>query len=108
MAKRLNLLNFTYTAVGIAAAAGISYYVWRRLRARGEAAATEGMQGTQDNLMDIRRSTRKAGRAVKDTATQVGKTVKRGAQDVGEAFADANSSGKAMVEQESSGYKSTY
>jgi hypothetical protein len=123
MAKRLNTVNFVYTAIGLAVAGGIGYYVYTRLRNRrigqdfgGQTGGTQGItQGsgfgqadTQDNLMELRRSTRKAGRAVKDAATGVGKSVKRGATDVGEAFEDASSSGKALIEQESSGYKSTY
>lgn len=89
---RLTLVNFVYTTVGIGVAAGIGYYVWRSLRNRRIA--------EEDNLMEIRRATRKAGRAVKDSAQQVGKSVKRGASDVGEAFEDATSSGKPLFEQE--------
>jgi hypothetical protein len=92
MARRLNTMNFVYTAVGLGIAAGIGYYVFRRLRNRSIA--------EEDNLMELRRSSRKAGRAVKDTASQVGKTVKRGASDVGEAFEDATSSGKPLFEQD--------
>lgn len=117
MAKRLTTVNFVYTAIGLAVAGGIGYYVYTRLRNRridggfetqasfGQAA---GKADSQDNLMELRRSTRKAGRAAKDTAAGIGKSVKRGAADVGEAFEDASSSGKALIEQESTGYKSTY
>lgn len=117
MAKRLNTVNFVYTAIGLAVAGGIGYYVYTRLRNRriGSEFETQGSfaQGTsqgdtQDNLMELRRSTRKAGRAVKDTAAGIGKSVKRGASDVGEAFEDASSSGKALIEQESTGYKTGY
>jgi hypothetical protein len=99
MAKRLSILNVTYTLVGFAVAGAVGYYTWRALRSRSEAAE-------QESLMDIRRSTRKAGRAVKDTATQVGKTLKRGAEDVGEAVEDASASGRALIEQDSTGYGS--
>jgi hypothetical protein len=96
MARRLNTVNFVYTTIGLGVAAGIGYYVFRALRNRRIA--------EEDNLMELRRSTRKAGRAVKDTAAQVGKSVKRGASDVGEAFEDASSSGKALLEQDATGY----
>jgi hypothetical protein len=90
---RLNALNFVYTAVGLAIAGGVTYYVYRRIRNR----RFEGAEGTNESLMDIRRSSRKAGRAIKDTGAQIGKTVKRGASDVGESFADATSSGKELL-----------
>jgi uncharacterized membrane protein YccC len=108
MARRLNTLNFVYTAVGIAVAAGAGYYAWRALRNRRLQPTTEPASATgQDNLMDIRRATRKAGRAVKDTAKQVGKSLKRGAQDTTEAFQDASSSGEALIEQDSTGYSTS-
>ena len=94
---RLNTVNFVYTTIGIGVAAGVGYLVWRQLRNRG---ATK----TEDSLMDFRRSTRKAGRAVKDTAQQIGKSVKRGAKDTTEAFEDASSSGQPLIEQDSTGY----
>ena len=100
---RLSLLNVSYSIVGLAVAGGIAYYVWRTVKNRQVERGAE-----EDRLMEIRRSTRKAGRAAKDTAHQVGKDVKRGAEDVGEAFEDATSSGKALIEQESTGFKSTY
>lgn len=87
---RLNTVNFVYTTIGLAVAGGIGYAVWRRLRNRR-------LDRSEDTLMDIRRQSRKAGRAVKDTASQVGKTVKRGASDVGESFEDATSSGKELL-----------
>jgi hypothetical protein len=96
---RLNTVNFVYTSIGIGIAAGVGYLVWRRLRNRRLANAE-----AQDNLMDIRRSTRKAGRAVKDTAAQVGKSVKRGVNDAREAFEDASSSGQPLIEQDATGY----
>lgn len=121
MAKRLNTVNFVYTAIGLAVAGGIGYYVYTRLRNRrlgrdfeAQSSFGEGIgagEGTQDNLMELRRSTRKAGRAVKDAASGVGKSVKRGASDVGEAFEDATSSGKALVQESASGntgYGKTY
>lgn len=101
--QRLSLVNISYSIVGLAVAGGIGYYVYRALKDRSAARGAE-----EDRLMELRRSSRKAGRAVKDTAAQVGKTVKRGAEDVGEAFEDASSSGKALIEQESSGFKSAY
>jgi hypothetical protein len=97
---RLNTLNFVYTAVGLAVASGIGYYVYRRIRNRRfESGAEEtGLQGrSEESLMDLRRSSRKAGRAIKDTGSQIGKTVKRGASDVGESFEDATSSGKELL-----------
>ena len=97
MARRLNTLNFVYTAIGLGVAAGAGYLVWRQLRNR------RAIQN-EDNLMDFRRATRKAGRAVKDTAQQIGKSVKRGAKDTTEAFEDASSSGQPLVSQESAGY----
>lgn len=98
MAKpRLNTLNFVYTTVGIGVAAGVGYLVWRQLRNRR---ATAG----EDNLMEVRRATRKAGRAIKDTAQQVGKSVKRGAKDTTEAFEDASSSGQPLLEKDTAGY----
>ncbi len=66
---RLNTLNFVYTAIGL----GIAD------------------DGTKDSLMDVRRSSRKAGRAIKDAVQQVGKAVQRGANDVGEALDEASS-----------------
>jgi hypothetical protein len=93
---RLNALNFVYTAVGLAIAGGVGYYVYRRIRSRRFESEETGA-GREESLMDIRRSTRKAGRAIKDTGSQVGKTVKRGAADVGESFADATSSGKELL-----------
>ena len=101
--QRLSLVNISYSLVGLAVAGGIGYYVYRTLKNRS---AERGIE--EDRLMEIRRSTRKAGRAVKDTTRQVGKDVKRGAEDVGEAFEDATSSSKALIEQESTGFKSTY
>ena len=98
MARRLNTLNFVYTAIGIGVAAGAGYYLYRRMRNRPVDAET------QDSLMDFRRSTRKAGRAVKDTAQQIGKTVKRGVKDTTEAFEDATSSGQPLIEQDATGY----
>lgn len=121
MAKqRLNAVNFVYTAVGLAVAAGVGYYAWRRLRARrmgtggdeGAHAGTEG-HGThaegqgEDSLMDLRRQTRKAGRAIHDTGSQVGKAVRRGASDVGESFEDANSSGKELLADAAGGATGT-
>lgn len=104
MAKpRLSLLNIGYSIVGLAVAGGIGFYVYRTLRERR---AERGIE--EDRLLELRRSTRKAGRAVKDTAAQVGKNVKRGAEDVGEAFEDAASDGKALIEQETRGFKSGY
>ena len=100
---KLSLLNITYSLVGLAVATGVGIYVYRVIQERRVERGEE-----EDRLMEIRRSTRKAGRAVKDTARQVGKTVKRGASDVGEAFEDASSSGKALIEQESTGFKSSY
>lgn len=97
---RLNTLNFVYTAIGVGVAAGVGYFVWRQLRNRRAAATGRG----DDNLMDYRRTTRKAGRAVKDAAQQVGKAVKRGAKDTAEAFEDASSSGQPLIEQDSTGY----
>jgi hypothetical protein len=95
---RLNTLNFVYTAVGLAVAGGIGYYVYRRLRnSRFESGAEGSGVQSEDALMDLRRSSRKAGRAIKDTGAQIGKTVKRGASDVGESFADATSSGKELL-----------
>ena len=96
---RLNAVNFVYTAVGLAVAGGITWYVYRRLRNRRfESDAMEGQaESPQDHLMGLRRSTRKAGRAIKDTGSQIGKTVKRGASDVGESFEDATSSGKELL-----------
>lgn len=94
---RLNTVNFVYTTVGIGIAAGVGYLVWRQLQKRRAG-------HTDDNLMDFRRATRKAGRAVKDTAQQVGKSVKRGASDATEAFEDASSSGQPLLEQDSTGY----
>src|SRR5688572_13805095 len=99
---RLSLLNISYSIVGLAVAGAIGYYVWRAVKDRHAARGVE-----EDRLMDIRRSSRKAGRAVKDTGRQVGKAVQRGAEDVGEAFEDATSSGKALIEQESTGFKSS-
>lgn len=100
---RISLLNITYSVVGLAVAGGIAYYVYRRVSA---SRAEQGLE--EDRLMELRRASRKAGRAVKDTGSQVGKAVKRGASDVGEAFEDASSSGKALIEQETSGFKSAY
>lgn len=97
MARRLNTLNFVYTTVGLGVAAGVGYLVWRQLRNRRAGR-------TEDNLMDFRRTTRKAGRAIKDTTQQIGKTVKRGAKDTTEAFQDASSSGQPLLEQDSTGY----
>ena len=96
---RLNTVNFVYTTIGIGIAAGVGYLVWRQLRNR----RIEGGRA-EDNLMDFRRATRKAGRAVKDTVSQVGKSVKRGASDTTEAFEDASSSGQPLLEQDSTGY----
>jgi hypothetical protein len=93
---RLNALNFVYTAVGLAIAGGVGYYVYRRIRNRRLESEETGA-GREESLMDIRRSTRKAGRAVKDTGAQIGKAVKRGAADVGESFQDATSSGKELL-----------
>ncbi len=94
---RLNTVNFVYTTVGIGIAAGVGYLVWRQLRNR----RIEGGRA-EDSLMDFRRQTRKAGRAVKDTAQQIGKSVKRGVNDATEAFEDASSSGQPLVAQETS------
>ena len=102
---RLNTVNFVYTAVGLAVAGGIGYYVYRRLRNRrfesfegGEPVGQLGQgEGAQESLMDLRRSTRKAGRAIKDTGAQVGKSVRRGASDIGDTFEDATSSGKELI-----------
>ena len=112
MAKRLNVVNFVYTAIGLGIVAGVGYYVYRNVRNRRiegawEQDASTTTPGTQDNLMDLRRSTRKAGRAVKDAAQGVGKGIKRGASDVGEALEDANSSGQSLIEQET-GFKTKY
>jgi hypothetical protein len=109
MAKRLNVVNFVYTAIGIGIVAGVGYYVYRNVRNRRlegawEQDATATASTGNENLMDLRRSTRKAGRAVKDAAQGIGKSVKRGASDVGEAFEDANSSGQSLIEQET-GFK---
>jgi hypothetical protein len=97
---RLNTVNFVYASIGLGVAAAAGYFVWRQLRNRR-------LEHGEDNLMDIRRSTRKAGRTAKDTAQQVGKTVKRGAKDIGEDFQDASSSGKALLEQDATGYGRT-
>lgn len=95
---RLNTVNFVYTTIGLGVAAGIGYLVWRQLRNRRFA------DDAQDSLMDVRRTTRKAGRAIKDSVQQVGKSVKRGAADTAEAFEDASSSGRPLIEQDSTGY----
>ncbi|MEA3136740.1 MAG: hypothetical protein QOJ26_857 [Thermoplasmata archaeon] len=99
MARRLNTLNFVYTAIGIGVAAGVGYYAYRQLRNR----RLEG-GATEDSLMDIRRSTRKAGRAVKDTVAQVGKSVKRGAKDLRESVEETAENARPLIEQDSSGY----
>ena len=96
---RLNTVNFVYTTIGIGVAAGVGYLVWRQLRNR-RLAHDEG----QDSLMGVRRATRKAGRAAKDTTQQVGKAVKRGVNDAREAFEDASSSGQPLIEQDATGY----
>ena len=96
---RLNTVNFVYTTIGIGVAAGIGYYVWRRLRNRRLQS-----DESQDSLMDVRRSTRKAGRAAKDTAQQVGKSVKRGVNDAREAFEDSSSSGQPFEQEATTGY----
>ena len=96
---RLNTVNFVYTTIGIGVAAGVGYLVWRQLRNRRIESGR-----TEDSLMDFRRQTRKAGRAVKDTAQQIGKSVKRGAKDTTEAFEDASSSGQPLLEKDSTGY----
>lgn len=96
---RLNTVNFVYTTLGLGVAAGVGYLVWRQLRNRRLAAGDR-----EDSHMDIRRSTRKAGRAIKDTARQVGKSVKRGVADTAEAFEDASSSGRPLIEQDTTGY----
>lgn len=96
---RLNTVNFVYTTIGLGVAAGIGYLVWRQLRNR------RFSDDAQDSLMEVRRSTRKAGRAIKDTAQQVGKSVKRGVSDTAEAFEDASSSGRPLIEKDASGYR---
>ena len=103
---RLNAVNFVYTAVGLAIAGGVGYYVYRRLRNRRFESGIEGSDA-EGHLMDLRRSSRKAGRAIMDTGSQIGKTVKRGASDVGESFADATSSGKELL-ADSTGKTSRY
>jgi Flp pilus assembly protein TadB len=82
-----SVASILYTAVGVAAAAGIAWLAFRevrRRRAHGE-----------DAMLEVRRASRKAGRAAKDAAAQVGKAVKRGFRDASEAVKEASLGGEA-------------
>lgn len=77
MARKRVIPNLLYSTVGLAAVGTVGYFVYRFVQKR----RLEG----DDTMMAIRRSTRDAGRAVKDTAQKIGKETKRGASDVGDS-----------------------
>lgn len=81
MARNRVMPNLLYGTLGLAAVGTASYFAYRFLQRR----RAEG----EDTMMALRRSTRDAGRAVKDTAQKVGKDVKRGASDSADAVVKA-------------------
>lgn len=78
MARSRVIPNLLYATLGFAVTAGAVYFALRALRNRREA--------EEDSTMALRRSTREAGRAVKDTGRKVGRDIRRGAEDTVEAF----------------------
>ena len=82
MARNRVIPNLLYGTLGLAAVGTATYFALRSLRRRREA------HGEESTMLSLRRSTRDVGRAVKDSVEKVGKSVKRGAMDTGEALAE--------------------
>jgi hypothetical protein len=83
MARNRVIPNLLYGTLGLAAVGTATYFALRSLRARREA------HGEESPMLSLRRSTRNVGRAAKDSAQKVGKDIKRGVADTGEALAEA-------------------
>lgn len=82
MARNRVIPNFLYGTLGLAVVGAATFFAVRAVRRRGEHA--EG-----DSMLSLRRSTRKVARAVKDSGQQIGKELRRGVEDTGEALAEA-------------------
>lgn len=96
MARNRVIPNLLYGTLGLAAVGTAAYYAFRALRAR----AAE--HGEDSSMLDLRRSTRDVGRAVKDSAAKIGKSAKRGAKDTGEALAEVGKEFEADLASPSS------
>ena len=83
MARSRVIPNLFYGTIGLAVTGAAVYYAVRTLRRRR--ADTHG----DDTMTELRRTTRKAGRAVKDAGSQVGKEIGRGVEDTAEAFRES-------------------
>ena len=79
MARNRAVPNFLYGTLGLAVVGTATYFAVRAVRRRrhGEGA-----------MLSVRRASRKAARAAKDTAQQVGTDIQRGASDTGDALVD--------------------
>ncbi len=80
MARSRVIPNLLYGTLGLAVTAGAVYFAIRALRNRREG---------EEPMLALRRSTREAGRNVKDTGRKVGRDIKRGVKDTAEAFSEA-------------------
>src|SRR5687767_6780970 len=83
MARRRSFLaNFGYSTLGFLAVAAIGYgiYAARRVAAN---------KATDSSMMDVRRATRDAGRAVKDATTHATRDIGRAGTDLGRTVKEA-------------------
>lgn len=76
MARSRFIPNLLYGTLGLAVTGVAVYYSLRTLRRRREAG--------EDSMLSVRRASRKAGRAAKET----GKTIGRGIEDAGDKVED--------------------
>lgn len=80
MARSRVIPNLLYGTLGVAVAATATYYAVRTLRRR------RAGRNADEKMLSLRRSTREAGRAAKDTAQKVGRDLREGGEDTIEAF----------------------
>ena len=85
MARSRVIPNLFYGTIGLAVTGAAVYYAVRTLRRRR---ADSGLHG-DDTMTELRRTSRKAGRAVKDAGSKVGKEIGRGVEDTAEAFRES-------------------
>jgi hypothetical protein len=96
--------NVGYSALGLATAGAIGYAIYRARKRREsewelspEAEGSSPSSPTSDAMLDLRRSTREAGRQVKDSVSHAAKDSGRALKDVGRSASD-------VVDEATTGY----